>query len=216
MRKWRSLFTRLVLGLMLTSMANAVPAVTFAELTGNVLAGPALTAGWQFTTNSAVTVTDLGFFDDSQNGLAQAHDVGIFSAAGALLVSAIVPAGVGAPLINQFRYSPVAPTLLGAGLTFRIGAFYAAGSPELIRTGATGFATDPAITFVGGRIFLGPALADPTGVFAGNSIFGPNFNFVAAAAGAPESDGRSSGAAVASIWVMLALLQRRRRTSPTC
>lgn len=65
------------------------------------------TVGWQFTTNSAVTVRDLGVLDSAQDGLVQAHDVGIFNAAGALLVGATVPVGVGAPLINQFRYAPL-------------------------------------------------------------------------------------------------------------
>lgn len=59
----------------------------------------------------------------------------------------------------------------------------------------------------------GAALANPTGFFVGNSILGPNFNFVAA--GAPELDGRSSGTALASIFLMFAVLQRRRRTSLT-
>jgi hypothetical protein len=46
--------------------------------------------GFEFTVNSPVFVTQLGFYDDWQNGLTETHDVGIYDAAQNLLVSTTV------------------------------------------------------------------------------------------------------------------------------
>ncbi|MBT9585938.1 hypothetical protein IV102_21525 [bacterium] len=213
MCKLKGLAVYMFLGLMLTSIASAVPVVTFTNLNSVTTIVANFTQGWQFTTNSAVTVTDLGFFDGDQDGLLSVHEVGIFNAAGALLISGTVPTGVAAPLINQFRYVAVAPTLLPSGQTFRIGAYYPIGGEQIVIT-PVGLALDPSITYGGSRFFNGGgALNDPTSVTGSLGRFGPNFNILAAAAGAPELDPRSGGVALASLLLILGVAERRRRGS---
>ena len=199
-----------LLGLALSCAARAVPVVTLSETLGDATSVPNFVHGWQFTTNADISVTALGFFDDAQNGLTEAHDVGIFSAAGTLLASATVPSGVAAPLVNQFRYVAIAPLLLTSGQTFRIGAVYNSGADLLVIT-ATGLAVDPAITKSPLRFVINSAtLADPTQTSAGNGSFGPNFDFVLAATGAPEINGLSS-VALGFTCLLLALAERKRK-----
>src|SRR4051812_15566279 len=42
--------------------------------------------GWQFTANTNITVTSLGFYDNPVNGLTATHDVGIYDVATQALV----------------------------------------------------------------------------------------------------------------------------------
>src|SRR5437660_1277450 len=79
------------------------------------------TLGWQFTTNSPVTVDGLGYYDFAGDGLAVPHEVGIFDAGGTLLTSTIVAPGTTDPLIGSFRYAPITPFSLAAGQTYTIG-----------------------------------------------------------------------------------------------
>lgn len=81
-----------------------------------------VTVGWEFTPQSDIRVTELGFFDLGQDGLNISHDVGIWDESEQLLVSATVAYGTAAPLIGEYRYASVGPILLGAGQTFVIGA----------------------------------------------------------------------------------------------
>ena len=81
-----------------------------------------VTVGWEFTAQSDLWVTELGFFDLGQDGLNISHDVGIWDQDHNLLVSATVSAGTAAPVIGEYRYASVAPVLLEAGHTFVIGA----------------------------------------------------------------------------------------------
>ena len=60
------------------------------------------TYGWSFTLSSTITVTDLGYFDFGGNGLNDAHDVGIWTSTGTLMVSATVPAGTAGTLVGRF------------------------------------------------------------------------------------------------------------------
>jgi hypothetical protein len=165
--------------------------------------------GWEFTTNTEITVTKLGWFDftfaplGGQPGLDLAHTVGIFTPGGQLLVSGTVSAGTaspaeGPPVTNTagqetgvFRYVPVAPTALSAGQTYII----AGTSPSaFLDAFALGFplsdlTTDPALTFVRGRLSPGSTatlrLPDVDPAPNGRN-FGPNFQFVGGAQVVPE------------------------------
>src|SRR6476620_5121322 len=79
------------------------------------------TLGWQFTTNSPVTVDALGYYDFAGDGLAVPHEVGIFDGGGTLLTSTLVAPGTTDPLIDGFLYAPVTHFTLAAGQTFPIG-----------------------------------------------------------------------------------------------
>jgi hypothetical protein len=158
------------------ALANA-PAFTLDNLTGASLGNPPFTLGWSFSTNSSITVTEVGIFDDSQNGLVDSYPVGIWNSSGTLLNSATVASGTTDPLINQFRYTAITPTLLAAGQTYFIGALYLDGNDPLIFPGAAvGFATDPSITFIQSEYAVGGSLSFPNlSVSTDPSYFGPNF-----------------------------------------
>jgi hypothetical protein len=160
----------------------ATPALSFDQNTGTGLANPPFTLGWEFEVNSTISVGSLGFFDDSQDGLAEDHAVGLWDAGGTLLASGTVSAGIGNTLINQFRYVDVTPVTLSAGDYF-IGAFFGSGADNVVFPGASGTVTTiPQISYVQATFGEGPSLNDPTEAFGTPGFFGPNFT----AAGVPE------------------------------
>ena len=167
--------------------SHAAPIFTITNTTGFSLGNPPFTLGFEFVANSAMNVTALGLFDDNLNGLAESHQIGLFNSSGTLLASTTIPAGTAAPLTNQFRYVPIPSVTLAAGATYRIGAVYTSGADPLIFPGtATGFATDPSMTFIGSRFAGGATLTNPTlsggDGTANAAYFGPN----ALLAAAPE------------------------------
>lgn len=159
--------------------AVPVPASTIAVVPSGGTTAPLVasaTVGWDFELSEAVLLTDLGVFDSSNDGLADAHDVGLWDGSGALLASATVPAGIGADLDQGFRFVPVTPVHLAAG-TYSIGAVVLEGSLDLVNVKGT-ITTIPSLAFLGWRYHFGTSLArpvttptDPTGV----GYFGPNF-----------------------------------------
>jgi hypothetical protein len=81
------------------------------------LGGSEQTRGWAFSTDRAINITSLGWFDYEDNGLINSHEVGIWDASGNLQLSGIVGAGDSDPLLAGFRYSGTltGSTLLAAG-----------------------------------------------------------------------------------------------------
>jgi hypothetical protein len=81
--------------LALASPALAQPAISFTG--GTPTNGfPDRTFGYEFTTNSSITIGSLGYWDMGVDGLLESHEVGIWSADGStLIVSAVVPGGHG-------------------------------------------------------------------------------------------------------------------------
>jgi len=149
--------------------------------------------GFKFTTNKAVKVTALGFYDDLGNGFTQKlidgiaindapHDVGIFDNSGSLLVKGTVKSEDS--LDGLFRYTPVQSTVLQAGSAFFIAAV--TGSQNYTFN-PTGFSTNPNITFVSSAFRFSDKLIFPGSVpTSGGSgsgqnsdgnkgYFGPNF-----------------------------------------
>src|SRR3974390_1741443 len=60
---------------------------------GSVLGNGPFTLGWSFDVTSSITVTGLAVYNDNGVGISQNHDVGIWDATGALVVSAtVIPA----------------------------------------------------------------------------------------------------------------------------
>lgn len=213
MSLFRKLLGVAILGLMLSNLANAVPAITMPELTTSGSASQNSVQGWEFSTNVAILVTHLGVFDSDQDGLLSAHDVGIFSSAGNLLAFVNVPTGNAAPLFGQFRTQPIAPLLLPAGQTFRIAAHYPAFGQGLERMLSSATETvNPAINYLGARS-LGSqmTLVDPTNPQLFDR-FGPNFEFILATSGVPELNAQFA-TPMAITLLMLAILTGRRRTA---
>jgi len=83
------------------------------------------TVGWSFWSTDSIKVTALGFFDEGQDGLSYAHEVGLWNENGTLLVSATVPIGTTGELTGDFRFVSLAnPITLSAGLRYYVGSLY--------------------------------------------------------------------------------------------
>lgn len=166
-----------------------------------------LSLGFTFTTNSAVTVYSLGYYDYQGDGFATTHQVGIFDAFGTLLTSSTLGAGeTGILGINDFRYEAVTPIVLAAGETFTIAGTsngtcsdctsnndpWVYGGPNAL----TGFVVDPAITIgLDSARFLTQndnVLRNPTDHFSDYQIYAVNFSITS---GIPEI----------STWIMMLL-----------
>jgi hypothetical protein len=148
------------------------------------------TLGWEFSTNHAITVNALGFFDDSQDGLAESHDVGLWDSAGNLLAETTVVTGD--PLVNQWRYSDVTPVTLAAGADYFVGALFTSGADNVVFTGTSADVTTTAnISYIQATFAAGGSLSDPTNADGTPGFFGPNIS----ANAVPES----------STWAMMML-----------
>jgi len=134
------------------------------------------TLGWAFTLSSPVLVTDLGLWDQNNDGLFVSHVVTIWTSTGTLEAQGTIPSGTGATLTNGFRYVSIAPVLLPAG-SYTIGGFYSPTDSDQIVTSASTITTASGVIYDGSRIGLGFAFPpiDISGV--PNSNFGPNFQF---------------------------------------
>jgi len=153
------------------------------------------TIGWSFSVGAVSELTALGIYDHDGDGIEDAHPVGIWTAAGALLAQATVPVGTAGTLVGSYRYVTLAsPLTLSAGQTYMIGAYF--GPVSDICGSACGDASlysgqetyDPRITFLQSRQNLAingnGSLAFPNldaGV-PGEAFFGPNFLLVAPSA----------------------------------
>jgi hypothetical protein len=101
--------------------ALAAPVLSFNEATGGAGLHTNISLGWRFDVLQSVTVEGLGWFDENADGLQNAHQVGIWSPAGVLLVDTTVPAGTTTPLDGQFRTAAVTPIVLTPGNGYIVG-----------------------------------------------------------------------------------------------
>lgn len=150
--------------------------------------GIPITYGWSFETHADLTISQLGYYDGMPywtGPLNEPHVVGIFDSDGALVVSATVPAGTAASLVDNFWYVDIPPTRLPFGKTFTIGAYLPAPKLDLIIYTDVPPGEPPLITF-DSRITWrqgvsdypgGPELAFPTSPCCGTLLgfFGPSF-----------------------------------------
>ncbi|MDR3617749.1 MAG: hypothetical protein P4L85_00220 [Paludisphaera borealis] len=166
--------------------------------------------GWQFGVNSNIDVTSLGIFDTRGDGLAVAHDVGIFRVSDKSLVGSItLPDGTGGVLLDGFRYYSLGSSLaLAAGEQYVIAMTMRDGNADSQYVFTNPPTTAPEITYVDSRFDNASNLAFPT--FAGPvapGIFGPNFLFNDGSA-VPEP----STLVMGLIPVLLSLAASRRRS----
>lgn len=141
--------------------------------------GSEQTRGWAFSTDRAIEVTALGWFDFGDDGLVDAHQVGIWDADGHLLLSGVVDAGADDPLLAGFRYSAA---LSGAGV-LGAGSYVVAGLSTY--NDETWRSVDPANVTMGAAIgYLGDRTSESAafefaGVRQGLDVgyFGANFEY---------------------------------------
>lgn len=144
------------------------------------------TIGFTFSTTTAISVTELGFYDVTpDNSLSQNHEVGIWDSSGNILTSVTV--GTGDPLAGSFRYHAVTPIGLASGITYTIGAEISSPYTDVYNLPAS-LTTSPDISVLGSaRNGTSDGFSDPTTVTAGNGRYGPNFEYVeGAVAAVPE------------------------------
>lgn len=109
----------LLAGLFGGSIASAAPTDALTGFSGSGNSMVWSNVGFEFSTSTTITVTDLGYVDFPWNGvgLAASHDVAIWRVSDQqLMVSAAVPAGTAATLgDNDYRFVAVSPTELAPG-----------------------------------------------------------------------------------------------------
>jgi Domain of unknown function (DUF4082) len=182
------------IALLSSAAANAAainPQLFYSQNMGESLGNPPFTLGWDFTANKSLSVNALGFFDDSQDGLAESHDIGLWDSSGSLLASTTVTTTD--QLTNQWRYSAVSTVTLTAGNTYYVGALYLDGNDPNVFAGDSGVVTTTAnITYLESTYEAGNTLSFSTSsVSGGPGYFGPNFS----ASAVPEPP----------IWAMMLL-----------
>lgn len=173
----------LVLALAATPAA-AAPAIESA--TGGTLvsaANPQLW-GWAFRVDAPVRVTALGAYDAGGDGLAQAHDVGLYALAdGALLASASLRRGMAGTLEGEWRYATLAaPAVLPAG-DYVVVVTMPRSSPDVAPTFVSSITFGDGIRYRGSAFEIQrarPRLALPTVTFTdsvGTTLFHANFQY---------------------------------------
>lgn len=115
----------------------ATPVITFDEASGTSGTNSNQSVGWQFDVLSPISVTGLGWYDQGQDGLGVAHEVGIWDSAGVLLASAIVPAGTTGTLDGVYRKVLISTLNLGVGTGYIVGGLNSSNSGDRLATNVT-------------------------------------------------------------------------------
>jgi hypothetical protein len=156
---------------------SAVALDRFEQLGGSQYAQ---TVGWRFQVTAPILVTAVGVFDEARDGLNIPHAVGLWSTNGSLLATAILPDGVQAGLIGDFRYVAVPPLTLAPG-TYHVGAYYPEGVSDRF-PGSAAIRPAPEIEWTNPCYGHGASLGFPAKVQTSSGLdqanhFGPNFRF---------------------------------------
>jgi hypothetical protein len=216
-----------VVALLLASIPGARAAAVSAIQTDNgpvfswfaptdtfALSGQSAAVGWSFQVlGSDLDVASVGVFDD-QNGLQDAHEVGIWDSSQTLLVDVTAPAGTSGTLIDGYRYIDISPITLTAGDTYFIAAFY----PAKFSTTAPQdhVLANSSQTYDGVEFLNSVQTLQGTGIPFGfpnqnaavnEGVFGPNFQFTTAVTATPEP---STVCAAGAAMLLLAGVLRRR------
>jgi hypothetical protein len=146
------------------------------------------TVGTEFEyTSTSTNVLSLGIFDYASDGLAGSHVVTLFDAAQNVVVSATIPGGTAAPLVNGYRWVNVSATIAPGDYVIAA-EYHGNGVGDWFQTIAT---IDPSFTMVqdryadGGTGLLYPDQTDFNNPAIG--WFGPNLYVgTAGGLGVPE------------------------------
>jgi hypothetical protein len=147
------------------------------------------TAGWEFTTNQAITVDALAACVISDNF---GTTVQIYDGSGNVYATANVTQSDPTDAAGLFNFQSITPIVLPAGGTFFIASYVTL--EDYLIIDATPATTNPGINYVGGVVSLGGPIGvvgDPTtGTAFGPhnpSFFGPSFEI--SASSVPEPSG---------------------------
>jgi hypothetical protein len=144
--------------------------------------------GWSFVANSAIKVTQLGFYDaavvmdgGAQNEPAQSHPVGIYDMATKALLGSVT-VSTSDPLVGFFHYASLAqPVSLTSCNTYVIMSNVGTESYLAFYNIEPSWTVSPAITYVGSAVNYanasGTALLYPDTFTPSAGDFGPDFQF---------------------------------------
>ena len=183
MRKMIYLFTCLF-AFCGNAVAAPISAVDFSSFTTNNGDGP-WTLGFEFSTNTDVNLTHLGSFDFNQDGFVVSHDVGLWDAAGKLLVSTTVNSSD--TLNGYFRYKTISSILLKAGESYFVGANGYGGSYDTYALTAPDLTTASAVNYITSAYNTGSSLELPSDFGNDSGYYGANFMFEAVSVPEPIS-----------------------------
>ena len=169
---------------LMVAFAPSLQADTFgqafnAAYVGQTLANGPYTLGWSFNVTSTITVTDLAVYHVNGAALLESHEVGIWNAAGGLVVSAFVPAGPCGELdqVGLQEWCDVAARAVLTPGTYTIGATWNSGLDPMIFPGQVGNVNGPNVAFIQNE-FIAGGFAEPINTTGDlNSYFGPNFEY---------------------------------------
>jgi hypothetical protein len=168
------------------------------------------TVGWAFHLDGPVAVTQLGLWDEGNDGFITDHLMGIFNSTGTALASVAIFSGPGGTLIDGFRYFPIlaGPLSLPAG-NYSIGAQYVSRFTvtDNFTESAGSITTASGLTYLGSQSALGGFGTFPPGDILGvpGSYFGPNFQFTPVT----TPDSGSTVSLLGSVLLGLAALRRK-------
>jgi len=158
------------------------PQVATAELILDVgpggiplFAGGAVTAGWEFTVVSPITIAGMGIFDFQSDGIGASQDVGLWNSDGSMLLASTTITNASSTRASngdgQWLFEAITPLTLGPG-TYVLGSTFDPLEPTAQFN--TAFTTIPEITYVQARIDNGgnPNLTFPGDPFS-SGVFGP-------------------------------------------
>jgi Domain of unknown function (DUF4082) len=164
------------------------------------------TIGWSFVANDDLSVTALGFYDQTPaTDLSQSHLVGLWTADGNLLASTTIQTN--SVLTGSFRYEDIALVNLLAGTSYVIGAAITSPYSD-VYTVPGSVTTASEITLINSaRNGSSQGFSFPSTLTSGNGRIGPNFQFTTTAAVPFDIPG---GAAIPVFGSLFALTLMRK------
>jgi PEP-CTERM motif len=157
--------------------AATIPAVQYSTFGDLLEDDRAITAGYEFTLSSPVTVDALGVWDD---GNGYAHEAGIWNSSGTLVASVDVLSS--GPSVDHFVWASISHVTLPAG-AYTIGdQTYEGGNEYPFPENVTGVTTIPQYTWVTDEELPGAGLNYPNfstaGSYGQNGILTVDFSVV--------------------------------------
>ena len=172
----------LVFSILSSSVLAQTPGVTsfsggsqFSSFYGSALGD---VIGYRFTVSSSISVTDLGIWNNDNNGGVDSdHMVGIWDGSGTLLTSGTVTTA--GTVVGDWIYAPVTPVTLDPGQTYTAGAMYTVNDNDNYVSSPSSVNSATEVTVVNGVFPLSGDLGFvyPTENSTNLARFGPNFLF---------------------------------------
>jgi len=201
MLRWTRLLLLLSVFAFAGAEAQAISMVVSPVSTASLIVRANKVHGYEFQVTQAISVTALGFWDSSQDGLGSTHDVGLWLLDQTPLGSVTVPSGTAGTLDGDFRYASLgAAVVLSPGNTYVIGGTSGAVDTLLANTPPV---LQPIFTLVRQRSASSPPLFFPTGSTGCCTTVSLQYTPV------PEP----SGAALLAVAAGIACIRPRRRWS---